>query len=156
MRSRIFVIAAAAVLIYVVIEHKPGLPDPTSITMGLRNQLSPLGFTLATDPEPPECSTPAVLKVHVIDPAGKPASALNLEADIYMAGADLPAHHLTLHGKGNGDYVGTVELERAGSWNVDLTTRRNGNLIRERLSIEVNEARTSPEPRNPNEDPPES
>jgi hypothetical protein len=44
----------------------------------------------------------------------------------------------------------------AGSWNVDLTARKDGKMDRQRLSIEVTGARGSPQPRNPNEDAPES
>ena len=155
MRFRIIAFVTVAALAYFVIEHKPGLPAPTTLTTGLRDQMSPLRFNLATVPEPPECNTSTILVVHVIDPAGKPASGLILEADVYMAGMDLPAHHVTLHGYDNGNYAGTVEFEKAGSWNVDITTSKNGNLIRERLTIEVTGAQRSPEPRNPNQDAPD-
>ncbi|MGA3126800.1 MAG: FixH family protein [Candidatus Korobacteraceae bacterium] len=159
MRLRILAIAAVAVLTYFVMEHKLGLPAPpapAALIMSLRNQLSPFRFTLATDPEPPECDGPTILKIHAIDAAGKPASGLIIEADVYMSNIDHPAQHVTLRANGAGNYEGRVELEVAGSWNVDLTARKDGKMDRQRLSIEVTGARGSPQPRNPNEDAPES
>jgi hypothetical protein len=159
MRLRILAIATVAVLTYFVMEHKLGLPappTPAALVMSLRNQLSPFRFTLATDPEPPECDTPTILRVHASDAAGQPASGLIIEADVYMSSIDHTAQHVTLRGKGNGNYEGRVEMERAGIWNVDLTASKDGKLNRQRLSIEVTGARGSPQPRNPNEDAPES
>jgi len=55
-----------------------------------------------------------------------------------MSSSDHPAQHVTLRAKGNGNYEGRVQLEMAGSWNVDLTASKDGKLSRQRLSIEVN------------------
>ena len=54
-----------------------------------------------------------------------------------MSGMDQGAQHLTLGGKGGGDYEGTVNLEMAGSWDVDLTATRDGKSRQQKLSIEV-------------------
>lgn len=50
-----------------------------------------------------------------------------------------------------------MNLEMAGSWTVDLMAEKDGKRGRERLTLEVSvPQQRSPEPRNPNEDPPES
>ncbi len=159
MRLRILAVAAVAPLTYFAIKHSselPAPPDPTALIMNLRNQLTPFRFTLATDPESPSCDAPITLKVHVIDTAGQSADGLLIEADASMSGTDhAAAQHVTLRGKGHGNYEGMVELETAGSWDVDLSATKDLKRGRQRLSIEVRGAR-SPEPRNPNEDNSES
>jgi hypothetical protein len=50
---------------------------------------------------------------------------------------DQGAQHLTLSGKGGGDYEGEVKLEMAGSWDVDLSATRDGKSRQQKLSIEV-------------------
>jgi hypothetical protein len=140
MRLRILAIAAVAVLTYYAIKHKaelPAAPDPTALIINMRSQVSPFRFTLDTGPEPPSCDAPITLRVHVIDAAGQPADGLMVEADASMSGMDQGAQHLALHSKGNGNYEGMMDLEMAGSWDVDLTATKGGKRGRQRLRIEV-------------------
>ncbi len=157
MRLRIFPIAAVAALTYLAIKHSselPALPDPATAILSLR--VAPFRFTLGTEPEAPNCDTPITLKVHVIDAAGHPADGLIIEADAAMSSMDHGAKHATLRGKGHGNYEGEMELETAGSWEVDLTATKDLKTGRQRLSIEVGGSQKSTEPRNPNEDNSES
>ena len=103
----------------------------------MRDQLTPFRFTLATDPASPSYNAPILLKVHVIDAANQPADGVTVHADVSMSGMDQGAQHLTLSGKGGGDYEGQVKLEMAGSWDVDLTATRDGKSRQQKLSIEV-------------------
>jgi hypothetical protein len=112
-------------------------PNPTTIINNARDQLTPFRFTLATDPASPRYSGPILLKVHVIDAANQPADGVTLKADVSMSGMDQGAQHLTLVGKGSGDYEGMVNLDMAGSWDVDLTATRDGKSRQQKLSIEV-------------------
>jgi hypothetical protein len=70
----------------------------------------------------------------VIDSADQPADGVTLTADFSMSGM---TQHITLEGKGGGDYEGRVNLEMAGSWDVDLTATRDEKRREQRLSIEV-------------------
>ncbi len=112
-------------------------PNPTAIINNTRDQLTPFRFTLTTDPTPPKYSSPFMLKVHVIDGANQPADGVTLKADVTMTGMDHGAQHITLSGKGDGDYEGQVNLEMAGPWDVDLTASKDGKSRQQKLSIEV-------------------
>jgi YtkA-like len=112
-------------------------PGPTAIINNTRDRLTPFRFTLTTDPTSPSVNRPVLLKVHVIDAVDQPADGVTLQADVLMAGMDQGAQHLTLSGKGGGDYEGQVKLEMAGSWDVGLTATRDGKSRQQKLSIEV-------------------
>jgi YtkA-like len=109
-------------------------PSPTTLINGTRDRLNPFRFTLATDPASANFNGPITIKVHVIDATGQPADGVTVEANVSMSGM---AQHVTLDGKGGGDYEGDVKLEMAGSWDVDLTATRDGKSGKQRLSIEV-------------------
>jgi hypothetical protein len=112
-------------------------PNPTAIINNTRDRLTPFRFTLATDPASPNYSHPILLKVHVIDAAGQPADGVTLNADVSMSGMEHGAQHLTLSGRGGGDYEGQVNLEMAGSWDVNLTATQGEKSRQQKLSIEV-------------------
>lgn len=141
MRFRIIAIAVVAALIYFAVKYKPEPsvvpPNPTMIIQNTREQLTPFRFTLATDPASPSFNAPILLKVHVIDAADQPADGVELKADVSMSGMDQGAQHLVLRGKGNGDYESRMNLEMAGSWDVDLTATRDGKSRQQKLSIEI-------------------
>jgi hypothetical protein len=138
---RILVIAAIAAIVYFAVKYKPepvAPPiNPAALIQGTRDRLTPYRFTMTTEPASPSYNTPILLKVHVIDAADKPADEVELKADISMAGMDHGSQHLTLNGKGNGDYEGQLNLEMAGSWDVDLTATKDGESRQQRLNIEV-------------------
>jgi len=141
MRFRILAIAVIAAMVYFAVKYKPepvAPPlNPTMIIQGTRDRLTPFRFTLATDPTSPNFNAPILLKVHVIDAADQPADGVELNADVSMSGMDQGAQHLVLSGRGNGDYDGRVNLEMAGSWDVDLTATKDGKSRQQKLSIEV-------------------
>jgi YtkA-like len=112
-------------------------PNPSAIINNTRDRLTPFRFTLTTDPASPRYSSPIVLKVHVIDAANQPADGVTLKADVSMGGMDRGAQHLTLSGKGDGDYEGQLDLEMAGSWDVDLTGSKDGKSRQQKLNIDV-------------------
>lgn len=112
-------------------------PSPASLINGTRDKLNPFRCTLTTDPASPSYNNAILIKVHVIDATNQPADGVSVQADISMGGMDHGAQHVTLDGKGGGDYEGEVNLEMAGSWDVDLTASRDGKSEQQRLSIEV-------------------
>jgi hypothetical protein len=112
-------------------------PSPSTLINGTRDRLNPFRFTLTTDPATPNFNGPITIKVHVIDATSQPADGVTVQADVSMSGMDQGAQHLTLDGKGGGDYEGNVKLEMAGSWDVDLTATRDDKSGKQRLSMEV-------------------
>ena len=144
MRLRLVVIVAIAAIAYYAIskyKFKPessGLPPaPMAIINGTRDRLTPFRFTLTSDPASPSVNAPILLKVHVIDAANQPADGVELKADLSMSGMDHGSQHITLSGRGNGDYEGEITLEMAGSWDVDLTANREGKSRQQKLNIDV-------------------
>ena len=69
-----------------------------------------------------------------------------------MQGMDRGARHASLRGKGHGNYEGKMELESAGSWELDLTATNALMTGRERLNIEVGAAQGSAETQEQNDD----
>jgi YtkA-like len=112
-------------------------PSPTSIINNARDRLTPFRFTLTTDPIAPKSSGPILLKVHVIDAANQPADGITLKANVSMSGMDQGAQHLTLSGRGGGDYEAQMNLNMAGSWDVDLTATKDEKSSQQKLSIAV-------------------
>jgi hypothetical protein len=112
-------------------------PSPSAIINNTRDRLTPFRFTLATDPASPNYNSPILLKVHVIDAASQPADGITLKADVTMSGMDHGAQHLTLSGSGDGNYEGQVNLEMAGTWDVDLTATKDEKSREQRFSIQV-------------------
>jgi hypothetical protein len=140
MRVHTFTIAALVVLtiFHTGCKSEPVLPpNPTTVINNVRDQLTPFRFTLATVPASPNYKDPILLKVHVIDAANQPADGVTVSADVSMSGMDQGAQHLTLSGKGGGDYEGSLSLEMAGSWDVDLKATKDGKSRQQKLSIEV-------------------
>jgi len=143
MRLRLIIIVViAAAAYYAFNRYKPETssalpPAPMAIINGTRDRLTPFRFTLSTDPAPPSFNSPILLKVHVIDAANQPADGVELKADVSMSGMDHGSQHLTLTGKGDGDYEGQINLEMAGSWDVDLKANKDGKIRQQKLSIEV-------------------
>lgn len=111
-------------------------PDPTAIINNTRDKLTPFRFNLTTDPASPRYTSPITLKVHVIDAADHPADGVTLNADVSMIGMP-QAQHVTFSGTGGGDYEGQVNLDMAGTWDVDLTATRDGKTRQQKLNIEV-------------------
>jgi hypothetical protein len=136
----IVVIAAAAYYAFSKYKPEPSSalpPAPMAIINGTRDRLTPFRFTLSTDPAAPSLSSSIRLKVHVIDAANQPADGVELRADVSMSGMDHGSQHLTLTGKGDGDYEGQINLEMAGIWDVDLTASRDGKSRQQKFTIEV-------------------
>jgi hypothetical protein len=136
MRLRTFAIAAAALLAlsFTGCKSESLPPNPTSLINNTRDRLNPFRFTVTTDPSSPTSKSPIMLKVHVIDATNQPADGVTVKADVSMGGM---AKHLTLSGRGDGDYEGQMDLEMPGSWDVDLTATKDGKSRQQRLSIEV-------------------
>ena len=141
MRVHTFTIIAAALLTvsFTGCKSEPTTlpPNPATVINNVRDQLTPFRFTLATDPASPSYKAPILLKVRVIDAANQPADGVTINADVSMSGMEQGAKHLTLSGKGGGDYEGQVNLDMAGSWDVDLTANKDGKSRQQKLSIEV-------------------
>lgn len=139
MRLRTLAVVAAALLTLACAACKQGdlPPNPTSLINGTRDRLNPYRMTLSTDPASPRFGGPITLKVHVIDAANQPADGLTLKADVSMAGMTQGDQHLTLDGRGNGDYDGQVNVDMAGAWDVNLTASREGKSGQQRLVLDV-------------------
>ena len=138
MRSRLFLAAAIALFMITCAGCKSSdlPPSPASLINGTRDRLNPFRMTLSTDPTNPRAGS-VLLKVHVIDAANQPAEGVTLKADVSMAGMGSGAQHLTLDGRGNGDYEGQVTLEMPGAWDVDLTATKDDKSKQLRLIVDV-------------------
>ncbi len=111
-------------------------PSPSGLLNGTRGRLNPFRMTMSTDPASPHAG-PVTIKVHVIDEANQPADGLTVKADITMAGMDHGAQHVTLDGRGSGDYDTQVTLEMSGSWDVDFTAAKDDKSVHQRLIVDV-------------------
>jgi hypothetical protein len=132
-----------AVLALFAYQHRvslPSVPDPTTLIINARNHVQPFHYALSTNPEDPSCDRPTILVVHAVDAAGQPIDGLNIEASVSMALANQTAQQVKLRSRGHGNYEGRVNLEMAGTWDVDLAGEKDGNRARQRLSVEVGPA----------------
>jgi hypothetical protein len=141
MRFRLVVIVAIAAIAYFAFNKfrpQPSElpPAPAALINSTRDRLTPFRFNLTTDPASPSANSSVLLKVHVIDGANQPADGVTLSADVSMIGGG-SMQHLTLDGNGDGDYEGRVNLDAAGSWDVDLTASKDGKSRQQRLNIVV-------------------
>jgi YtkA-like protein len=110
-------------------------PPPASLINNTRDRLNPFRFTFATEPSAPSIRDRITLRVHVIDAANQPADGVEVSAELSMPGVSGP--RVTLGGTGNGDYEGEVDLETAGSWDVDLAATRDDKSSKQRFAVEV-------------------
>ena len=111
-------------------------PAPASVINRTRDRLNPFRFNFATEPSAPNFNDRITLKVHVIDAANQPADGVEVNADLSTLGMN-GSHHVALSGVGNGDYEGEVDLEMAGSWDVDLSATRDDKSSKQRVILEV-------------------
>ncbi len=90
-------------------------------------------FTFRSDPETPRGNSHTTLHVTVLDASGKPVTDAQVKVTLIMPA--MPAMGMgemraagDLAWKGS-DYVGTIKVPTAGSWNVDVNASRNGQLL---------------------------
>jgi RND family efflux transporter MFP subunit len=90
-------------------------------------------FTFRSDPETPRGNSDATLHVSVLDASGNPVTDVQVKVTLIMPA--MPAMGMgemratsDLTWKGS-DYVGTIKVPTAGSWNVEVNASRNGQLL---------------------------
>jgi RND family efflux transporter MFP subunit len=90
-------------------------------------------LTFRSDPETPRGNSDATLHVTVLDASGKPVTAVQVRVTLIMPampamgmGEMRAATDLTWKGS---EYVGTIKVPSAGSWNVEVNASRNGQLL---------------------------
>jgi membrane fusion protein, copper/silver efflux system len=90
-------------------------------------------FAFRSDPETPRGNSDATLHVTVLDASGKPTTDVQVKVTLIMPA--MPAMGMgemratsDLTWKGS-DYVGTIKVPTAGSWNVVVNASRNGQLL---------------------------
>ena len=90
-------------------------------------------LSLRSDPETPRGNSTATLHVTAVDSSGKPVTGLNVKVALIMPA--MPAMGMgemrsstDLAWKGT-EYVGTIKVPMAGSWNVEVNASRNGQLL---------------------------
>jgi len=90
-------------------------------------------FTFRSDPETPRGNSDATLHVTVLDASGKPVTDVQVKVTLIMPampamgmGEMRAATELTWKGS---DYVGTIKVPTAGSWNVEVNASRNGQIL---------------------------
>lgn len=90
-------------------------------------------FTFRSDPQTPRGNSDAMLHVTVLDASGKPVTDVQVQVTLIMPA--MPAMGMgemratsDLIWKGS-DYVGTIKVPTAGSWNVEVNASRNGQLL---------------------------
>ena len=86
-----------------------------------------------SDPETPRGNSTATLHVTALDPSGKPVTDLHVKVSLIMPA--MPAMGMgemrsatDLAWKGT-EYVGTIKVPMAGSWNVEVNAGRNGQIL---------------------------
>ena len=92
-----------------------------------------INLSFRSDPETPRGNSTATFRVTAVDPSGKPVTDLNVKVALIMPA--MPAMGMgemraatDLAWKGS-EYVGTVKVPTAGSWNVEVNASRNGQLV---------------------------
>jgi RND family efflux transporter MFP subunit len=95
--------------------------------------VSRIKFTFRSDPQTPRGNSDATLHVTVLDGSGKPVTDLQVKVTLIMPA--MPAMGMVemratsdLTWKGS-DYVGTIKVPMAGSWNVEVNAVRSGQLL---------------------------
>ena len=90
-------------------------------------------MTFRSDPETLRGNSDATLHVTVLDASGKPVTDVQVKVTLIMPampamgmGEMRAASDLTWKGS---DYVGTIKVPTAGSWNVEVNASRNGLLL---------------------------
>jgi hypothetical protein len=86
-----------------------------------------------SDPEAPRGNSDATLHVTVLDASGQPVRDTQVKVTLIMPAMPAmgmsemrTATDLTWMGS---DYVGTIKVPSAGSWNVEVNASRNGQLL---------------------------
>jgi hypothetical protein len=141
-RLLFFTITVGALALFAY-QHRVNLPDPTTLIINARNHVQPFHYALSTNPDDPSCDRPIILMVHATDTSGQPIDGLNIEANVSLALADRTVQTVKLRSRGHGNYEGRVNLEMAGTWDVDLAGEKDGNRARQRLSVDVSPAHAS-------------
>ena len=96
----------------------------------------------STQPDPPHKGTNTV-RVKLTGPDGKPVAGAQVTATFLMPampamGMAAKRATVTLIDKGNGFYEGPLHLESGGTWQVNVTVQRGGNVIaNKQLSVSV-------------------
>jgi RND family efflux transporter MFP subunit len=90
-------------------------------------------LTFRSDPDTPRGNSDSTLHVTVLDALGKPLTDVQVKVTLIMPA--MPAMGMgemratsDLTWKGS-DYVGTIKIPTAGSWNVEVNASRNGQLL---------------------------
>jgi len=90
-------------------------------------------FGFRSDPQTPRGNSDATLHVTVLDASGKPVTDVQVKVTLIMPA--MPAMGMgemratsDLTWKGS-DYVGTIKVPTAGSWNVEVNASRSGQLL---------------------------
>lgn len=90
-------------------------------------------FTFRAEPEMPRGNSNAKLHVAMLDSSGKPVNDAQVKVTLIMPampamgmGEMRSAADLTWEGS---DYVGTIKVPTAGSWNVEVSASRSGQLL---------------------------
>jgi len=90
-------------------------------------------LSFRSEPETPRGNSDATLHVTVLDASGKPLTDVQVKVTLIMPA--MPAMGMgemraatDLAWKGS-DYVGTIKVPAAGSWNVEVNASRSGQLL---------------------------
>jgi len=95
--------------------------------------VSQIKLTFRSEPEAPRGNSTVTLHVTAVDPSGKPVTDLHVKVALIMPA--MPAMGMSemrsetdLAWKGT-EYVGTIKVPMAASWNVEVNASRNGQLL---------------------------
>ena len=90
-------------------------------------------LSFRSDPETPRGNSNATLHVTVLDGSGKPLTDVQVKVTLIMPA--MPAMGMgemraaTDLAWKSSDYVGTIKVPAAGSWNVEVNASRGGQLL---------------------------
>jgi Cu(I)/Ag(I) efflux system membrane fusion protein/cobalt-zinc-cadmium efflux system membrane fusion protein len=108
------------------------LPQPSGAS-AIAASASSIQIDFSTQPDPPHQGTNTV-RVKLTGPDGKPVVGAQVSANFVipaMPAMGMAAKHVaaTLTDKGNGFYEGSLQLETGGTWQVNLTVQRGGEVV---------------------------
>lgn len=104
-----------------------GHPDTTSGATA-SGAHGPANITLRTSPDPATVGK-NTFEVTVQAPNGSPVADAEVTLKYFMVGMPSMSNEVKLERAGNGRYTGSGDIQMAGSWELTVTARRDGQEV---------------------------
>jgi nitrogen fixation protein FixH len=100
---------------------------------------SGLQMTLTTEPAQPQFDKDFVVRVHVVDQAGKAVPDATLRGSLNMKTMDMGKNEFEFTAKGDGNYETKVTPSMAGPWEIKVSAKRGGDVGEKSFELVVKE-----------------